>query len=234
MFTIGQAQSCRSRNHHRIIAFGESPWPTQRNTSRPFGQLSVFIPHSHGPSSPSHPHRHGQFLIAGPLKSRQAMASLPSPPTSRSAASTPPPEVYRQEARSPPPRGPGCHRPHRPYRGMKAATALAAMAGSLLLLACNCPLAEASRVGVGGRRHATSTSAAFLAGLRPREPSSSSSSSFLFNNKHRRLDRLALRDGPATQQRGGGRREGREEEDEEEEESKRYATIMREMAERYE
>ena len=165
------------------------------------------------------------------------MALLPTPPTSRSAASTPQPEVeaaQRQEACSPPPRGPGCHRPHRPYRGMKAATALAAMAGSLLLLACPCPLAAASRIGVGGRRHATSTSAAFLGGLRSREPSSFSSSSFLINNKHRRLDRLALRDGPSTQQRGGGRGgKGGEEEEEEEEESKRYATIMREMAERY-
>jgi len=48
------------------------------------------------------------------------------------------------------------------------------------------------------------------------------------------LDRLALRDGPSTQQRGGGRGgKGGEEEEEEEEESKRYATIMREMAERY-
>jgi len=117
---------------------------------------------------------------------------------------------------------------------MKAATALAAMAGSLLLLACPCPLAAASRIGVGGRRHATSTSAAFLGGLRPREPSFFSSPSFLFNSKHRRLDRLALRDGPSIQQRGGGRGgEGGEEEEEEEEESKRYATIMREMAERY-
>ena len=228
---VAEAEKSSSR------AFGESPGQLSATLPDLLGKLSAFIPHRHGPSSPSHPHRHGQFLIAGPLKSRQAMASLPSPPTSRSAASTPQPEVeegYRQEARSPPPRGPGCHRPHRPYRGMKATTALAAMAGSLLLLACPCPLAEASRVGVGGRRHATSTSAAFLGGLRPREPSSSSSSPFLFNNKHRRLDRLALRDGPSTQQRGGGRREGGEEEEEEEEESKRYATIMREMAERYE
>lgn len=154
----------------------------------------------------------------------------------RPSASTHPEveEELRQEACSPPGQGPASQRSHRAYRGMKAATALAAMAGSLLLLAC--PLVEASRVG-GGRRQATSTSAAaFLGGMRPRHPSSfSSSSSFLPNNKHRRLDRLALRDGPSTQQRGSGRGgEGGEEEEEEEEESKRYATIMREMAERYE
>lgn len=161
------------------------------------------------------------------------MASPPGPPTSRSGDEVE--EEQRPETRSLPRQGSGCHRPRRPYRSSNVATALAAMTGGLFFLTCPCPLAAASREG---GRPATSISAAFLGGLRTRKVSSSSppitSSTFHCSYKHRRLDSLALRDGPATQHRDGRRGgEGGEEGVEDEDESQRYASIMREMAERY-
>lgn len=211
----------------------EELWLTQQNFQTFWTTFCLRSP-SLDPFSPFPPNRYGQFHIGEPSSGGQAMASLPGPPTSRSADDVE--EEQRPETRSPPRQGPGCHRPHRSSRVMKIAMALAAMAGGFLFLTCPCPLAAAS--SVGGRRHPTSTSAAFLGGLRTREPSSSyssfTSSTFYCNRKHRRLDRLALRDGPSTQQRDGrrGGEEG-EEGEEEEEESQRYASIMREMAERY-